>query len=229
MSSFTSPTSSSSLNSGEDKSNGKSDNIFNDSIFKKNPILQAGSSNNHNSTAGASNGATSMRRLSSSNAFCEINPTLSKLSRMANIHSAASSSRQQHPGQTACSLNSAGTSVSGVGEYSSQASAFIITPNNRVEGYLLYLRIPPVCEPCEVAENFNWNGPVVNLFASMPVRYALYASLSQNKSGKSTATDFRPDHDDESKTTRPRKPQLILVTPKQSILQVNSGSFVSQV
>lgn len=176
------PTSSySNNNNGQQQAGGENqeeDNYFNQTVFRR-----------QNEKANLQNPSTSsqpMRRLSSSNSFYEPwnndqlrNTYLTKLSHFANIRNLSS-------GQGTTSTTS------------SPLSAFLISPNTSVDGYLLYLRLPlpRSGEPPQIA--YRWPGQTVQLFASMPVRYALYQHNS-----KKTDTE----------------PNLILVTSKQSILK----------
>ena len=137
--------------------------------------------------------ASSIRRLSSSNSFLEANSELQRnayLNKLSRI--VAESQQRQQETTTSCCCDG-------------QASAFIILPSSRAEGYLLYLRMPPAPS----TSHYKWHGPSVQLFASMPVRLALYQHAS-----KSCA-----DEDDPGLSTARNKPNLILVTPKQSILK----------
>lgn len=82
--------------------------------------------------------------------------------------------------------------------YSQQdpVSAFIISPNTQAkpDGYLLYLQLAKTPKQA----GYKWNGSTISLYASIPVRNSLYKHKSTLNSISST--------------------KLILVTPKQSIL-----------
>jgi hypothetical protein len=135
--------------------------------------------------------ANNIRRLSSSNSFYDTNNFLNKLSKMAHINETTTPSPHHN--------NNSSSNTSSGNNNNNNQHAFLINNNSNTDGCLLYLHIP------NTAKNqlFAWPGQKVNLFASTPVRLALYQHRSAILS----------DSDDVL-----QNPTLILVTPKQSVL-----------
>lgn len=156
-------------------------NLFNDTVFKKNPKQKAPE---------PAPKTIPFRRLSSSNSVIEMSVDsqakayLNKLSKLANIDC-------QEDQAASTSAASASTSSSN----QDPVSAFIISPNTNTkkDGYLLFLQLTKTPKP-----DYKWTGPTIQLYASTPVRNSLYKHKSILNS--------------------PPTPKLILVTPKQSVL-----------
>ena len=119
-----------------------------------------------------------VRRLSSSNSFFDMHTEnqchtyLHKLNRMANMGNLS----EQPTTPTSNTLN----------------SPFTILPASKLNGYLLYLKLPR-----ETKEVFQWEGTSIQMYASLPVKKSLYQHRNY---GSHTSAN------------------LILVTSKQSIL-----------
>lgn len=87
-------------------------------------------------------------------------------------------------------------------------SAFIISPNvqSKHDGYLLYLQLP---KPSKQIPTYKWTGDTTSLYASIPVRNSLFKHKSSMNSSSTSSS---------SSSSSTAAAKLILVTPKQSIL-----------
>jgi hypothetical protein len=175
-----------------------------------------------NNSETSSNKPSSVRRLSSSNSFLDFNSEkqfskyLNKLNKIANMNC--------HPTHME-RINASGASspINGGNNGTKQANlqapllqnqnAFILSPQLSSEGYLLYLQLPKVPILNAASRNsaaplanqqelpWKWEGPIISLYASMPVRRSLYQH-------KNTCSD--PNS----------KPNMILVVPRPSLLNL---------
>jgi hypothetical protein len=74
-------------------------------------------------------GYSGVRRLSSSNSFLDMNVMMNKLSKIAQINPNLNKNKSKNDSNN-----------------SDQGGAFIITPNNKADGYLLYIKLPKTTE-----------------------------------------------------------------------------------
>lgn len=76
-------------------------------------------------------------------------------------------------------------------------NSYMLSPQTNTDGYLLYLKIPN-----KMDETWEWTGEIIDLFAALPVRRALY----QHKNVSDTSDDVS------------KQASLILVVPRPKLL-----------